>query len=62
VHGNERLDRACQRAHLAGARSFRHVAAILKNRLAEIPIDDQSDRPERTPVAHENVRGPGYFN
>jgi len=62
VHGNERLDRACQRAHLAGARSFRHVAAILKNRLAELPLDDQKEHPERAPVAHENVRGPGYFH
>lgn len=62
VHGNERLDRACRRAHLAGARSFRHVAAILKNRLADIPLDDQTAQPERAPIAHENVRGPSYFN
>ena len=62
VHGNERLDRACQRAHLAGARSFRHVQAILKNRLAEIPLDDPKDQPERPPIAHENVRGPSYFH
>lgn len=62
VHGNERLDRACQRAHLAGARSFRHVQAILKNRLAEIPLDDPKDQSERPPLAHENVRGPSYFH
>ena len=62
VHGNERLDRACHRAHLAGARSFRHVAAILKNRLADIPLDEHTNQPDRAPLSHENVRGPSYFN
>lgn len=62
VHGNERLDRACQRAHAAGARSFRHVAAILKNRLAEAPLTEPNEQPDRALVAHENVRGPSYFH
>ena len=38
------------------------MAAILKNRLAEIPLDDIKEQPDRQLVAHENVRGPSYFH
>lgn len=62
VHGNERLDRACKRAHEAGARSFRHVAAILKNGLAEAPLHGEEEQTASALVAHENVRGPSYFH
>ena len=61
TYGNERVDRACKRAHLAGARNYRHVAAILKNRLDEAPMPDAVDD-NGPPVDHENIRGPGYYN
>lgn len=61
TYGNERVDRACRRAHVAGARNYRHVAAILKNHLDEAPMPDDVD--DNGPhVDHENIRGPGYYN
>ena len=62
VYGKERLERASQRAHMAGARSYRHVVAILKNGLDQAPLTDQTDRPSRPAIKHENVRGADYFN
>jgi transposase len=60
-YGNERTDKACQRAHLAGARSYRHVAAILKSNLDRAPMPDTVD--DNAPrVDHENIRGAGYYN
>lgn len=61
-YGNDRLERACHRAHLAGARSYRHVAAILKNGLDQAPLPDQTDTPARPALKHDNVRGADYFN
>lgn len=60
TYGKERVDRACERAHLAGARSYRHVAAILKNRLDEAPLPNVDEPGPR--VDHENLRGPDYYN
>lgn len=62
VYGKERLEKACNRAHLAGARSYRHVTAILKNGLDQAPLPDEADRPSRPALEHENVRGAEYFN
>ena len=61
TYGNERVDKACKRAHMAGARNYRHVAAILKNHLDDAPMPDAVD--DNGPrVDHENIRGPGYYN
>jgi transposase len=53
-----RLEAACARALAAGARSYRHVDAILRRGL---------DRPTDTPAAppaldHENIRGRDYYH
>lgn len=61
TYGNQRVDNACKRAHLTGARNYRHVAAILKNRLDEAPMPDVVDE-QRPRVDHENLRGPEYYN
>jgi len=61
TYGEDRLDRACKRALLAGARSYRHVAAILKNRLEDAPLPGIDVDNERPPIAHENVRGADYY-
>jgi transposase len=55
----ERLEAACARALLAGARSYRHVANILKHGL-----DRTTGSPEPTAQAlplHENVRGADFY-
>lgn len=56
-YGEARLDTACQRALLLGAHSYRSVASILKRRL-----DERDAEPtDAAPIAHHNVRGPGYY-
>lgn len=58
VYGAERLEAACERALVVGARSYRPVRAILKSGL-DRQRDDESTGviPE-----HDNVRGPEYFH
>ena len=53
-----RLEAACARALTAGARSYRHVEAILKRGLDRTP-----DAAATAPVpTHENIRGRGYYH
>lgn len=59
-YGDERLELACERANRVNALSYKHVDSILKNNLDRVLIA-ASDTPSRTPIAHENVRGPGHF-
>ncbi len=56
-----RLEAACARALTAGARSYRHVAAILQRGLDRTPALPAAE-PAATPVTHENVRGPDYYH
>lgn len=60
-YGDERLEAACRRAYLAGARSYRHVQAVLKNGLDRVPLPEEA--PPRPPLPpHENVRGSEYYH
>lgn len=59
-HGPERLEAACGRAGAAGARSYRHVDAILKHGLDRLPLDPAPVTPSPRP-AHANVRGAAYY-
>jgi transposase len=61
-YGNDRLEAACARALLVGARSYRHVDSILKAGLDRLPPVTDTASPTEDAVAHENVRGPGYYN
>jgi transposase len=58
-YGRERLDAACARAHRAGSRTYHSVASILDKGLDRVP--EQNDGADVAPIAHENVRGPGYY-
>ena len=60
-YGNERLEAACERALEVRARSYRHVASILKNGLDRLPRKS-APKPRALPLAHENVRGGDYYN
>jgi transposase len=60
-YGNDRLEVACMRAVAVGARSYRHVAAMLKNGLDRLPVD--AAEPDAPPTGtHENVRGRTYYH
>ena len=59
-YGDVRLERACERANGVNVTSYKHVDSILKRNLDGVPLA-ANDTPSRTPIAHENVRGPGHF-
>jgi len=54
-----RLEAACARAVAVGARSYRHVDAILKHGLDHLGPPAAAP-PPRLPV-HEHLRGPAYY-
>ena len=57
-YGQERVDAACARALLLNARSYKSVAAILKN-----GTDRTAPPTEEAPILfHANIRGRSYYN
>ena len=57
-YGQERVDAACARALLLNARSYKSVAAILKN-----GTDRTAPPAEEAPILfHTNIRGRSYYN
>jgi len=59
-YGHERLEAACARAVKVRARSYRHVAAILKAGLERMPLEGQGE--EKVHLgAHEHIRGSDYY-
>jgi transposase len=59
-YGPERVEAASARAVAAGARSYRHVEAMLKHGLDRVPLDATDPSPSPRPL-HANVRGPVYY-
>ncbi len=59
--GAVRLEAACARALAVGARSYRHVDAILKHGLDRCPLPDAGSAPTAHPVVHDQVRGATYY-
>ena len=59
-YGAERLEAACARATLAGARSYRHVESILKHGLDRLAPSEAP--PQQLTLLHENVRGRAYYH
>jgi transposase len=59
-YGTERVEAACGRALVVGARSYRHVASILQHGLDRAPALDVE--PRGPSVTHENVRGRDYYH
>ena len=60
-YGHARLELACARALSVGAKSYRHVENMLKNRLESTPLADASVTPQPG-LFHENIRGGGDYN
>ena len=60
-YGPERLNAACDRARAAGARSYRHVDAMLKHGLDRQPLLIADAEPPPA-LPHDNVRGPAYYD
>jgi transposase len=60
-YGKERVEAACRRAYLTNAISFSSVDSILKHRLDELPLP-QDTQQSSLPLFHDNVRGAGYYH
>lgn len=62
-YAHDRIEAACERALIAGARSYTNVESILKHGLDQQPLpkDVPSDEPAPS-LDHENIRGAGYYN
>jgi transposase len=59
--GPVRLEAACARALAVGARSYRHVDAILKHGLDRVPLPEPGSAAPARPVVHDQVRGATYY-
>jgi transposase len=59
-YGPARLEAACARALLIGARSYQSVKSILKSGL-DRQLTLHEDPEPRAPGDHENIRGPNYY-
>jgi len=60
-HGAARLEAACARALAVGARSYRHVDAILKHGLDRCPLPEAAPAPPARAIIHDQVRGATYY-
>lgn len=63
VYAPERIEAACERALVAGARSYMNVESILKCGLDRQPLTEavESDAPPPS-LDHEYIRGADYYN
>ena len=59
--GPVRLEAAGAPALAAGARSYRHVDAILKHGLDRVPLPEPGPATPARPVVHDQVRGATYY-
>ena len=60
-YGEQRTERACATALRLGARSYKPVERMLKLGREAMPLHGD-EPPQRAPITHGNVRGPGYFH
>lgn len=62
-YSEERLERACHRARLAHALSYKHIASMLSKGLDNAPLPE-GDAHSQTelPLNHDHVRGPDYYH
>ena len=62
-YGEERLEAACARALVAGARSYRHLDTMLRKGLDRMPLPTtRGSSTKSTSPVHPNVRGGRYYH
>lgn len=59
-YGVERVEAACHRALVIGARSYTRVESILRAGLDAAPLPDTAE--PTAGIAHENIRGADYYH
>ena len=63
-YSSTRVEAACERALLTGACRYTSVESILKKGLDQTPVHSSRSTSQSTTSstpAHDNIRGPGYF-
>jgi transposase len=60
AYGSGRLDKACQRALIAGTHSYKRISNILKNNQDKLPLPEQENNVPHIP-AHDNLRGASAY-
>ena len=58
-YSHERVDRACGRALKLNIVGYRHIENMLKHGRDQLPLAGEPPAP--AVVAHDNVRGAGYY-
>lgn len=59
----DRIEAACERALVIGARTYTNVESILRHGLDKQPLPDLAPSGEAPPpLDHENIRGPDYYH
>jgi transposase len=61
-NGQQRLEKACQRACAVNAFSYQSIKSILKNGLEEQPLPGATTEQLALDLEHDNLRGGGYYN
>lgn len=59
-YGNDRLEAACRRALRLNVCRYKSLASILERGLDRQPLPEPTEL--TLPVAHDHVRGPGYYH
>lgn len=60
-YGDDRLEAACYRAVSVGSHSYRSVNSILERGLDSQPLPEKP-KEASSPIEHDNVRGPDFYN
>lgn len=60
-HGKDRLEKACTRALESNTANYRSVKNILNAGLDKAHVP-KSPKQESSPISHDNIRGPEYYN
>jgi transposase len=59
-YGEDRLEKACEKAMAVGATRYQHVEFVLKNQMDLIP-NSQAELTSVVLSSHENIRGSSYY-
>ena len=60
LHGDDRVEGACQRATALGSYSYKTVKLILQNNMDCTPLP-ASELPQQLQIIHRNIRGADYY-
>lgn len=61
-YSEQRLERACHRARLAHALSYKHIASMLQKGLDNAPLPEGDAHTQTELPLHDHVRGPDYYH